>query len=210
MKHSIITRLRHALKNEHGSATIESVLIFPFLLVTWVLMMMLFDYIYEANSNQSAANTIADLVSRQTAEITPQWIENSGKLTAFLSNRPERVTGVRITVLQYRINDPQSKSYNPDKPARYYDVKFSVFRGGEAVKPANSTDEYRYRDEDFEDIHTSPFGEMLPHVGYGNSLIIVETYRSYKNDYITFLDNKLYGRAMSIPRYAATVVMERP
>lgn len=209
MEKTFAHRMRSAWRAENGSATIESVLIFPVLLVTWVLMMMLFDYLYESNSNQSAANTIADIVSRQTDEITPQWIENSGKLTAFLSNRSERVTGVRITVLDYKINNPASASYKPDKPNRYYKVRFSVFRGGSQIKPANSTDEFRYRDEDFEDIQTSPFGTMLPHVGYGNSLIIVETYRSYKNDYIFFLEDKLYGRAMSIPRYASTVILER-
>ncbi len=209
MEKTFAHRMRSVWRAENGSATIESVLIFPVLLVTWVLMMMLFDYLYESNSNQSAANTIADIVSRQTDEITPQWIENSGKLTAFLSNRSERVTGVRITVLDYKINNPASASYKPDRPKRYYKVRFSVFRGGSAIKPADSTDEFRYRDEDFKDIQTSPFGTMLPHVGYGNSLIIVETYRSYKNDYIFFLEDKLYGRAMSIPRYASTVILER-
>lgn len=92
---------------------------------------------------------------------------------------------------------------------RHKDVIARPHRGGSQIKPANSTDEFRYRDEDFEDIQTSPFGTMLPHVGYRNSLIIVETYRSYKNDYIFFLEDKLYGRAMSIPRYASTVILER-
>lgn len=206
---SLKHRIKSIIERESGSATIESVLILPFLVLTWVLMIMLFDYIYESNVNQTAANTMADLVSRQTEEITPDWIANAAKLNAFVSQRDEDQTGLRITVLQYRINDPKSNSYNPDKPERYYDVKFSVFRGGAGVNPTGGDSEYRYRDEDFEDIQTSPFGEMLPHVGYGNYLIIVETYRLYKNQYITFLKNKLYGRAMSIPRYSAAVTMER-
>lgn len=45
MKNTFAHRMRSAWRSENGSATIESVLIFPALLVTWVLMMMLFDYL---------------------------------------------------------------------------------------------------------------------------------------------------------------------
>jgi hypothetical protein len=91
--------LRRFLRSERGSFTVETVVIFPLLVWAYTAMFVFWDAFKTQNVNLKATYTIADMVSREQAQICDDYMLGARSIYSFLSpgraNHQLRVTSVR-------------------------------------------------------------------------------------------------------------------
>lgn len=93
-----------------GSVAVEAAMIFPMVIWALLAMFVFFEGYRQSAINQKAANTIADMYSRETENITPTYINNTKELFDLLAEANGE-TKIRISVVKwakrrdaYRVN----------------------------------------------------------------------------------------------------------
>lgn len=96
----IITWLKAFRDETRGTVAVEAAIIFP--MVLWGLLgtFVYFEGYRQASINTKAANTIADMLSRETNDITPTYIDNTKDLYEHLSQAGD-ATKIRLSVLRW-------------------------------------------------------------------------------------------------------------
>lgn len=170
--------LRRFLTDCRGSVSVEFVLVAPFLF--WALMACydFFDGYRQSAVNVKAANTIADLISRETATVDDRYIDSMHEMMKLLI-RSGRPVQMRISVLRWDEDDD-----------RYY-VDWSVVRN---------------RTGALSDATVGDIADRLPVMTDNDRVILVETSTTYTPLFRTGLRQaQLENFVFTRPRFAPQV-----
>lgn len=162
-------------EDQSGSITIEFVLVMPILFWSFMAGYVFFDGYRQSAINVKAAYTISDLLSRETAAITPAYIDSMYELHRLLV-RATSPTTLRISVVRWSETDD-----------RYY-RDWSAARGG--IDPLT--------DADMADIE-----DRLPTMPNAERVILVETTNTFVPLFNVGMENKsLNNFVFTRPRFA--------
>lgn len=178
MMRSMFRRLRRFRDDEGGSVAIETLMMVPFL--SWAMLSTLayFDAYRAEAISQKAGLTIADMFSRETDYITPDYMTGARELLRFLTlaeNNPD----LRVTVVRYRASN--------DRYLRVWSKK----KGG-----VSSLSWSEVKD----------LAPKLPELADGERIIVVETFTKYSQPYAVGLSDFTMDTFHVIsPRFSTTL-----
>jgi len=152
MPSRILTRLKRFTKDQHGSTSVEAVLILPILIWGYVALFVYYDAFRTQNINLKAAYTLADMISREDQVLNPAYINGLNQVYDYLTNNSQ-VTSIRVSSITW------------DAVNNRYMVQWSY-----ATKNAPIQD----------DGTINTFAGQLPTIPVGDTLIVVETSLEYK------------------------------
>jgi hypothetical protein len=163
-----------------GVVTIEFILFLPILLFILVGGFAFFDAYREKALVQKAAFTVADLVSRETMSLNPDYIDSMYALMTHIT-RNSTPTGMRISVLQWDEDDQE------------FAVQWSQVRGTSYPDALTDTDAVALEDD-------------LPIVPDADNIILVQSAHEYSmwtylTDETVLMTNFVFAR----PRFGPTV-----
>jgi len=159
-----------------GTVAVESIILLPLVIWTYVAMFTFFDMLRMKSVNQKAAFTIADAYSRETQKINETYVDS----TFTLFQRLTRVSnpGLRVTVISY------------DQDTDKYTVRWSENRG--AAAPAKLTDN-----------NVNSLRDWLPKIASGDEFILLETWNDYKIPFKIGMDDwQMKSHVFMNPRFA--------
>lgn len=104
----ILTPIGRRLKqffaeDEQGTVAVEAAVIFPFLMWAFLAMFVFFDGYRQTSINHKAAYTVADMLSRETEDVTPAYVQNVKQLFDVLAENPDN-TRIRLSVVRWQSN----------------------------------------------------------------------------------------------------------
>ncbi|MBR9762177.1 MAG: pilus assembly protein [Rhodobacteraceae bacterium] len=169
--------IRRFAGDESGVITVEFLILFPLLVWAYMAMFVFFDMLRATAQHQKTAYVISDMLSRETADITPTYIDNSKKLFDFMM-RVDRNNALRVSSIGYNEED------------EVYEIVWSQARGGK--QPLRNRDIRRWDDR-------------LPVLADLDELILVETWYDYEIGFaqVELDDLHLHSFVYTRPRFAA-------
>lgn len=141
-------------RNESGSLSVEAVLILPLLALAILVTIVLWDAFKAVNVNQKSTFTIADMLSRETRDINPEYMTTLRELHAFLGTQSGD-NAVRITVV--------TMNEDPDTLVQSMEMVWSQGIGGLSGHQDLASIEAR-----------------IPAMAVGDQLIVVEGVQSWE------------------------------
>jgi Flp pilus assembly protein TadG len=151
----VLNRFRRFCREQHGTATVEMVLVLPLLIWTHLATYEYFDAFGTITRNMRATYTLADMISRQTGTVTPTYVQGMESIYAFLNNNPPNAW-VRVTAVSWDPNAGQNGQY------------FVMW--SQATDTANTK---------LDDISIQGYTSKLPNITSSDTLIMVETRMTY-------------------------------
>jgi len=145
--------VRDFLRDEDATLSAEAAIILPILLWAYGGMYVFWDAFKMQNINVKSAYTIADMVSREIVNITPEYIDGLAAMHDFL-NRGRYDTRIRVSVV--------GAQTDPVDGSTVLVLCWSQGRGGMAALTAISDIESR-----------------IPVMAVGTEVIVVETQMDY-------------------------------
>lgn len=168
-------KLRLFAKDEKGSVAIETMIVVPLLLWAYIAMFTIYDTYRQYTTQQKAAYTISDLVSRQATPLDDAFMTGIHALFENLA-RGVGEAGLRVTVAKYDLVNQE------------YEVVWSRVRGGMISLQS-------------EDI--ANWGNRLPVMPQDDQIIIVETTTEFEPVFnIGLADQTINNFVFTRPRYA--------
>ena len=165
------------LRSEDGTVTVEMVIMLPFFIWAIASSLVFFDS-FRANAvNTRTSYTIGDALSRETAFISPRYMDSLAALQGFLLATDEDRT-LRVTVVRYQSNRDRHR------------VVWSEVRGDGAVGPMTDGEALGYHDR-------------IPVTNGGGRMIVVESWVDHTPAFevgVGAVD--LYDIAVTRPRFA--------
>lgn len=150
---------RRFKRDESASISVEAVLVLPLLFWGYFGMFILFDAYRSLAANIRAAYTIGDLLSRETGEVTPAYIEGLNDIQDVLTQSPYR-TVLRVTTVRYSDSDGDGEIDSGE-----HSLEWSYSTGGkEAITPGQM------------DTKILPY---LPAMADASVLVVVETWMAF-------------------------------
>ncbi len=143
---------RRFVGDDRASITVEVVMILPLLLWGYFGMFILFDGYRALSANIRASHTISDLLSRETAVITPDYIEGLKDILDVLTQSQHR-TVLRVTVARY------------DESADDHTLRWSYATLGQSAVSAGNFD--------------TDIVPYLPPMPNGSEQIVIETWVAF-------------------------------
>ena len=163
-------------RTEDGSISVEAMLIFPILLWCYLATFVFFDAYRSQSTNLKAAYTIGDTLSRETAYVTPAYLDSLSSLHRFLVSEDNDLARLRVTVYRYQASD------------NTYRVRWSRTRGGGL----------QMTDPDLATLR-----ENLPLMPDAEIAIMVETWVGYSPTYSVGLEDFTFtDLVVTRPRFA--------
>jgi hypothetical protein len=147
-------------RDQHGSISVEAMLMLPFYIWCFLGTWVFFDAYRAQFVNNKAGYTIADILSRETGYITPQYLDSLHDLQAFLVDRRDPIR-LRVSVIAY------------DETGDAYSVRWSQNRGGGGVLETGDLPAMR---------------TMIPEMADGAIAIVVQTSMVYEPAYASGID----------------------
>ncbi len=156
-----LTRLLRFRRHERGTLSVETAMIFPLLMFSYVGIYTFFDAFRTQNINVRASYTVADMLSRETNMLDTDYLEGLNKILRLLT-RSDYDTILRVTVVTFNINDKDNP--NDDE----YELVWSQVDGGDGatIKP--------YTDQTLSDLEP-----QIPIMDHGDVNIVVETWSGF-------------------------------
>jgi len=154
MRH-ILTALRRFKRSERASISVEAVFALPMLLFAYVGLFTYFDAYRTLNLNIRGSYSVADMLSRETNFITPEYMEGLNKIVAILTKSKDP-TILRVTVVTY------------DADASEYQLVWSAVNGGSGayITPVTEGTMDQIR-------------QYIPVMAHGDINVVVQTWASY-------------------------------
>lgn len=90
--------------DSEGSVAVEAVVIFPMVMWAFMAMFVFFEGYRQTAINHKSANTIADMLSRETADITPTYFDNAKDLFDLMA-QVNGNTKLRLSVVKWSQRD---------------------------------------------------------------------------------------------------------
>lgn len=158
----IVKHIRDFSRDESGNAAVELLLCVP--IMVWALLstMVYFDAFHDEAISTRAGLTIADMFSRESANITPEYLSNARRLLRTLTET-DTDPGLRVTVFRCFKNDPT----DADEDCRY-NVVWSRNRG---LSPNHNNTRLR------------ALSAGLPVMAHNDRAILVETQTNYNAEF---------------------------
>jgi len=174
----ILRKFRNFRDDQKGVIAIETVIMIPILIWGYIAMFTMFDTYRQYTTQQKAAYTISDLISRQVTPLDADFIDGSHELFMELS-RSDVVPGVRVTVVKYDFINSE------------YAVIWSRTRGGMIGLQSQDVAEWTDR---------------LPVLAQDDQIVIVETRSTFTPVFNIGLGVRNIGNfVFTRPRYATQV-----
>jgi len=148
--------------NDRGTVAVEAVVIFPMVMWAFLAMFVFFEGYRQTAINHKAANTIADMLSRETANITPTYVDNTKDLFDLLA-QANGDTKIRLSVIKW------AERYDA------YRVNWSKTEG-QGVTPLDND-------------YLANIAHKLPTVPNQERMVLVETWSTYKPLFRIGLEN---------------------
>lgn len=165
-------------KDDRGNVAIETVILIPVLIWGYLAMFTIFDSYRQYTTQQKAAYTISDLISRQATPLDAGFIDGTHSLFQVLS-RTVVEPGLRVTVVKYDLVEEE------------YQVIWSRTRGGMIALESEFIADWENR---------------LPVLPQDDQVIIVETTSDFKPAFNIGLPQKTISNfVFTRPRYAKQV-----
>ena len=139
--------------DERGSVMVETVIVLPILIWSLVATYEFFEIHRFKSARQKATYTVADMLSRETADVNTAYIDNTLALFNEISN-DDGTNQIRISVVKY------------DQETDTYSISWSEIRGTGTLEALD--------DPDVETAHS-----VLPMMDDGQELILVESESDY-------------------------------
>ncbi|EAQ01942.1 hypothetical protein OB2597_00955 [Pseudooceanicola batsensis HTCC2597] len=169
-------RLRAFLAETRGTVAVESIILLPVVIWTYVAMFSFFDMLRMKSVNQKAAFTIADAYSRETQKIDDTFVNSS--YTLFTELTRVNNAAMRVSVLSF------------DEDTDKYTVKWSKRRGNGSVAALTDNTVNQMRTQ-------------LPEVSSGDEFILLETWNDYMLPFKIGMDDfKMKSLVFMNPRFA--------
>ena len=175
---TILSKMRNFRDDQKGVIAIETVILIPVLIWGYIAMFTIFDTYRQYTTQQKAAYTISDLISRQVSELDADFIDGTHQLFIELS-RSNVVPGLRVTVAKYDFVNAE------------YAVVWSRTRGGMIGLQSQDVAEWT---------------DKLPILAPKDQIIIVETRSIYTPAFNIGLGDRNIGNfVFTRPRYSTQV-----
>lgn len=163
-------------RDTKGTVAVESIVLLPLVIWTYVAMFTFFDMLRMKSVNQKAAFTIADAYSRETQKINDTYVDST--FTLFQGLTRVSNPGLRVTVISY------------DQDTDKYTVKWSERRGAAAPSQLN-------------DNNVNSLRSWLPRIASGDEFILLETWNDYKIPFKIGMDDwQMKSHVFMNPRFA--------
>lgn len=176
MDTSFLRKLRTFRDDQKGVIAIETVILIPILIWGYIAMFTIFDTYRQYTTQQKAAYTVADLISRQVTPLDADFIDGTHELFIELS-RSYVLPGMRVTVAKY------------DHVNEEYVVVWSRTRGGMVSLASDDIAEWTNR---------------LPDLAEKEQVTILETRSKYRPVFDIGLGDRNIGNfVFTRPRYAS-------
>lgn len=178
----MILKLHKFVRNQSGSLSVETVLIFPILVWMFLAMLVFWDGFRLKNDALTATYAIGDLVSRQTGDVTDHFVLGVNSVFAQLTTRASDADA-RISVVQ------RQEGPDPDIDDDFNELVWSV--GLEDMPGRQSMAE---------------LNEIIPLMAVGSTLIVVETRTRWSPPWTGVLPDYTFDHIAFVrPRYIAQV-----
>ncbi len=176
------TAFKRNIRDEHGSFSIEAILMFPLLGWAFIAMFVFFEGLRESNINLKATYTVSDLLSRTEDElITLEYLAGMHRIYTWLS-RSGLPVQLRVTAIRY------------DEAENEHTKMWSEGVGIEGLSQASIASE------------VSPHVPILADQAWA---IVVESWTTYEPIIDVGLDNtELYNIVVTAPRFAGKLEFE--
>lgn len=175
----IAARLRRFRTETAGTMTVEFALVASTMLWAYAGSFVYFDAFRISNVNQKAAYTIADLISRQTRELDPAYLNGMNKLFDYLNAR-QMDSHIRVSSIGW------------DQQNNRFKINWSYATKSFPAQTTTTINLEAYR---------------LPNLALGDTEILVETWTAYTPPFGSAVPAQtLYQFIVARPRLAPQVV----
>lgn len=167
------------LRDEKGSASIETIIMVPLIFFVVLSIFTLFDAFRQYAMHQKAAYTLGDMISRETLPIDGDYMDGAHALFNTLTRDPQDST-VRVSIIRYDgVNDIMT-------------LDWSKTRG--------------YATELTDQI-VRTWTQKLPLMVHNERVIVVETFANYAPPFKTGLEQReIANFIFARPRYAPQIL----
>lgn len=173
---------RRFRRETDGYITLEALIVMPALLWLFSIGWVYFDVFRQQSVNQKANYTIGDMLSRETAAVTDDYITNARKLLRKLTRTKGKDSDLRVSVVEFNVDTDM------------WELVWSEKRG----------DQNTLKDGDMSDMQ-----DRLPMGIAGDQLILVETWELYQPTFDVGLDPfEIKTYSFTRPRYTPQLVFE--
>ena len=175
-----ISLTKRYARDEKGSISIEAVLAFPMLVWAITATFVFWDAFKTLNVSQKATYTVADMLSRETQAINPDYLTSMHELYGFVADSSQNA--MRVTVVQM--------DEDPDTNVKTLELVWSQGVGGIAG----------YTDLDL-------IRARIPDMADGDQLIVVETEQEWSPAFTVGLASYRFREvALSRPRFSPQLI----
>lgn len=175
-------RLRAFAGDSRGTIAVEALIVLPLLFFVLILSVVYYDAYRTMNTNAKAAYVVADLISRQTAPVTPAYLDGLGQVYATLAG-PRHPTWLRISSID---RDPQTEALR---------IRWSHATGGMDALSAERLADITHR---------------VPPLTTGETVLLVETLMDYTAPTTVGPVRTLVHVIPTRPRFVPRVVFDGP
>jgi hypothetical protein len=173
---------RQFREEERGSMPTEGVMAFTFLIWWYIASFQFFDAYRQKNINLKAAYTIADMLSRETDVVGPDYMQGLNTVFDYLTNS-NVPTAIRVSSVYWDGNDSTYKVY----------WSYS----SEPTRPEHTNASMHAKQS------------QIPVMPVGDTVIVVETYMAYEPIFSIGLGAMWYDTfIVTRPRFASQVVFD--
>lgn len=163
------------LNDQKGAIAIETVIMIPILVWCYLAMFTIFDTFRQYTTQQKAAYTVSDLISRQATPLDADFLDGAHDLFNALS-RSQTGVAMRVTIAEY------------DLLNQSYEVVWSQTRGGMVSLQSSDIADWNNR---------------LPVLPQDDQIIIVESSSEFRPVFAVGLaDQTINNFVFTRPRYA--------
>lgn len=149
------TMLRRFRKDEHGTVSIEVILLVPLLFWAYLATFVMFDAYKTQTDGLRAAYAVADAISREDEEINQTYLNSMTNLLNFLTRSSRKVT-MRTTIVCY------------SEDTNGYHVAWSKLTGPDTENRTIYTD-----------ANINTISDKLPIMPVGDQIIVLEMFMQY-------------------------------
>lgn len=172
----LTNRLRSFARDENGIILVESLIMLPLLIWALVAIFIYWDVFRTINMSQKAAYSIADLLSRQKAQISTSYADGLQNILVFLTPGGHPV---KMRITSFECDSPTGTSNICDTTKGSYKLLFS-FSPGNKINALTQADIQAWKTK-------------IPIMSHKDSVFVVETQVDFKSQIPTVLAGLLIG-----------------
>ncbi|TQM91957.1 TadE/TadG family type IV pilus assembly protein [Roseinatronobacter monicus] len=216
VKKSVLAKLRFYRDDVRGSLSVELVFVLPLLLWAYIAIVVFNDAYRARMEGQAAALNVADMISRNTDEVTVDYLEGMNDVFDFLTTR-NRDTRLRISSMMWDADSDQPEvvwSYG----TRGLPSLLDLATASVAAPEGDGSDPEPSGDSAFDllenQLSVANLADRIPPVLPGEALILVETFSYWESPLTSLMglnilnNQRLTPLAVTRPRFSPFIRFE--